>query len=92
MLIMAKESGFGVIEGLVLMYVAWIKIKPFLTKQVDDLKIEMATQMTSVRSEIGEISKSVNRLSENLTALEKAQTKRFEQIEDRIEKLETKGN
>jgi phage shock protein A len=78
------------IQWLFLGVIAWVRVKPFLKEQAKLLKEEMAGQMNAVREEISGISKSVERLSDNLSSLESAQTKRFERIEDRIENIEVK--
>ena len=72
------------ITGLVLLFVAWVKAKPFLSSMVKEIRQEMCEHMESVKKEITEISKSVNKL----TALEHLRDKQISNIESRLLTIE----
>lgn len=82
----AAKSGHPIsfVKDLLLWLVVWRSVKPFMTKEINELKTEMAGQM-------GRLTKSVDDLADHLKGLESKHDMRFNCLEERVEKIETKS-
>lgn len=69
------------IQDLILWFIVWRSVKPFMTKEINELKSEMAGQM-------GKLTKSVEDLSNHLKGLESKHDLRFSCLENRVENIE----
>lgn len=80
------------VNGIVLFAIVWKFVKPEIARQVDSVKVEMAKQMGSVREEINALSKIVSELSGALKSLEHTNEKRFNNLEMRVDRIESEKN
>lgn len=69
-------------ESLLLLYVAWWRLKPWMAKQIHSLGMEVHEQLTGLTTAITE-------LTGTMKAGFAAGDKRFQQLEDRVTNVES---
>jgi hypothetical protein len=88
MLTMIKETGLGIIEGVVLFYVAWGKLRPYADEKLRVIQHSMESKLGEMSQSIDSLGENVKELAGRVVAHEKRQDERWNNHEERLVKIE----